>query len=234
MTRILVTGGRNRTDADTITEVLNRHWPAPGTTLTVVHGDCPTGADRIARNWCRVMAGSVSASGVTVVEEAHPADWECHGKRAGPLRNAEMVRGGADVCEAFPDPGSVGTYGAVDLARRAGIPTTVHRLPDDPPKRVQRSRARGARLPASAVVVTRPGRWGNPYVVGRALLTDGNFESIRDPAHAVELHRAWLARQPELVAEIRWWLQGRDLACWCGDGPCHGETLLRVAAGGAP
>ena len=44
-----------------------------------------------------------------------------------------------------------------------------------------------------------------------------------------ERNRAWreeiLRRLPEL--------RGRDLMCWCAEGaPCHGETLLTLAAGG--
>ncbi|WP_269062108.1 DUF4326 domain-containing protein [Salipiger marinus] len=24
-------------------------------------------------------------------------------------------------------------------------------------------------------------------------------------------------------------LRGRDLACWCPDGPCHADVLLKIA-----
>ena len=48
-----------------------------------------------------------------------PADWETHGRAAGPIRNAEMAKD-ADAVIAFP-----GGHGTADMIRRAerkGIP----------------------------------------------------------------------------------------------------------------
>jgi hypothetical protein len=75
------------------------------------------------------------------------------------------------------------------------------------------------------VVVARPSRWGNPFVVGM----DGP-----DRAACVERYRRALVagELPVTVADVRRELAGRDLACWCPlDGPCHGDVLLDVAAG---
>jgi hypothetical protein len=80
--------------------------------ITIVHGDAP-GLDSIAREWAIVSC---------TAEEPHPADWEKHGKKAGYLRNFEMVQLGADVCLAFPLGESKGTRMCMDLARAAGIP----------------------------------------------------------------------------------------------------------------
>jgi hypothetical protein len=38
------------------------------------------------------------------------------------------------------------------------------------PKRIQRSRAKGWKMPANAIYVGRPTIWGNPYVVGSELM----------------------------------------------------------------
>lgn len=74
-------------------------------------------------------------------------------------------------------------------------------------------------------MVARPSRWGNPFPVG---------ELGRD--EAVARHREWLLADPELLAQVRAALAGRDLACWCsltdaaGDRvPCHADTLLELA-----
>jgi hypothetical protein len=55
----------------------------------------------------------------------HPADWPKHGRRAGFLRNADMVRAGADLCLAFIRGGSAGASMTADLAMEAGIPTKI-------------------------------------------------------------------------------------------------------------
>jgi hypothetical protein len=58
--------------------------------------------------------------------EPHPADWKRHGRAAGPIRNAEMVALGADVCLALPIGLSPGTRGCIDLAEAAGIPVRCY------------------------------------------------------------------------------------------------------------
>ena len=48
------------------------------------------------------------------------ADWDKHGKSAGPIRNARMLGWKPDVVVAFP--GDVGTRDCVSKAKAAGIP----------------------------------------------------------------------------------------------------------------
>lgn len=115
MTRILVTGSRNWTLIGVIVaalEPLHRNFPY----AVLVSGACPTGADRIAEDVWESLGGTV---------ERHPANWEKYGKAAGPIRNEEMVDLGADVCLAFPLPGSRGTVHCMQAAREAGIPVRV-------------------------------------------------------------------------------------------------------------
>lgn len=89
------------------------------------------------------------------------------------------------------------------------------------PRRIQLSRKKGFRLPASAIVVSRPTKWGNPYKPGK--LTR---------AQAVASYRRDLKAGKLRVnaADARCELRGHDLACWCSlDGPCHADVLLKVA-----
>ena len=58
--------------------------------------------------------------------ELHPADWELHGKAAGPIRNAEMAEV-ADALIAFWDGKSPGTKSMIDIARRKGLQVAVVR-----------------------------------------------------------------------------------------------------------
>lgn len=90
------------------------------------------------------------------------------------------------------------------------------------PKRVQLSRQRGYRTPASVIRCCRPGRWGNRFRVG--------VPPGYTAAQAVADHRAWLMRQPALIAQAVQDLRGADLGCFCPlDAPCHVDTLLEVA-----
>lgn len=105
----------------------------------------------------------------------------------------------------------------------------------DRPIRVQLSRRKGWRKPSGAIVVARPGLWGNRYVVGETVEhVDGAAVLVRDRAHAVALHREWIDWQmskfPTMREGIRHDLRGRDLCCWCPIGdPCHADTLLEIA-----
>lgn len=118
MTRILVTGSRDWNSPAVIRFALAQ-YTTPEALLVV--GDCPTGADRIARDiWTLWPGGQV---------EVHRADWRCHGRAAGPIRNQEMVDAGADVCLAFIRAGSKGATDCLSRAERAGIPTRVWRIP---------------------------------------------------------------------------------------------------------
>src|ERR1035441_5396930 len=89
------------------------------------------------------------------------------------------------------------------------------------PKRIQRSRKKGARLPKGAVCVSRGTKYGNQFRVGAPHPVHGGPITRHE---AVELHRQWLGTTTagaKVVDEARRELRGKDLACWCGDGPCH-------------
>lgn len=109
--RLLVTGSRDWTDRAAIERELTRYYQRG---VTIVHGDCPTGADAIADHAAVEWGWEV---------ERHPADWNTHGKAAGFIRNKAMVGLGADLCLAFIKNGSRGATMTADLAEKAGIRT---------------------------------------------------------------------------------------------------------------
>ncbi|TPM76473.1 DUF2493 domain-containing protein [Mesorhizobium sp. B2-3-3] len=120
--RILITGSRDWNDEAAISKALTTLAAANAFAeqpTVIVHGACPTGADQMADDWARWHARHSS----TITIERHPADWNAHGRAAGPRRNAAMVAAGADACLAFIRNGSRGASGCADLAEQAGIPT---------------------------------------------------------------------------------------------------------------
>jgi hypothetical protein len=113
--KILVTGSRDWTDARSIELEMFRALYETKTTFSeavLIHGACPTGADALADAYAR-------ATGMHIIRR--PADWERYGKRAGFLRNAELVDLGPDVCLAFIRSKSRGATMTANLAEKAGI-----------------------------------------------------------------------------------------------------------------
>lgn len=104
----LITGSRNFPDEDKVRMAMDA-W-ADG---YVVVGDCPTGADKFARQWCKDK---------NIDYEVHYADWNKYGKAAGPLRNQAMIDAKPDLVIAFYHGDSRGTRDCVRRALIARIP----------------------------------------------------------------------------------------------------------------
>lgn len=124
MKRILVTGSRTWTRWDIVNEAL-QSIDLGDDPPTLVSGACPKGADDIAESIAARRGWHI---------ERHPPDWSRYGRRAGFVRNAEMVNLGADLCLAFIKGGSRGASMTADLAERAGI-ATFRYVDDAPPER---------------------------------------------------------------------------------------------------
>lgn len=89
-------------------------------------------------------------------------------------------------------------------------------------------------MPDGAVSVTRPGRWGNPFVVSEnhrpGVKVGGWYIAVPTTEDAVECYREWLNQNPDVLAAVISELRGKDLACFCKlDAPCHADILLEIA-----
>lgn len=121
MIRILITGSRDwpLTDITTVYTVMSKtitDYVLQGETqktITIVHGACPKGVDAMADLFARSWGMNI---------ERHPANWDLYGKKAGPIRNKEMVELGVDICLAFVYNKSSGASHAVELCRKKGVP----------------------------------------------------------------------------------------------------------------
>jgi hypothetical protein len=100
------------------------------------------------------------------------------------------------------------------------------------PQRLQLSRRAGYRKPAGAIVVSRPGRFGNPFTVedfGSAEAAVEAFERHLRIRRELPTGRVDVVRYPS-DDDIRRDLAGRDLLCWCPpERPCHADVLLELA-----
>lgn len=121
------------------------------------------------------------------------------------------------------------------------------------PKRIQRQRVKGWRMPEGVVYVGRPTIFGNPfwhaqkfYGVDTALalfreMVSGSwsprkFQHMNDAAYGIayqdmiywKKRLGWSFPREGILSNLR----GHDLACWCRlDQPCHADVLLELANG---
>lgn len=116
MKLVIVCGSRDWKDRDHVFDVLIRVEWMLGEYL-LVHGGCPTGADKFADDWVKSKGRS---------PRVYEANWKKYGNPAGPMRNKQMAECGAIFCVAFRQrPKSTGTNGMIKLALAAGIPTLI-------------------------------------------------------------------------------------------------------------
>jgi len=109
--RILITISRDWDDYEAIEDALLTA-SREDYSATVVHG---------ASHMDWFVAGVAWMLGLK--PEPHKADWVQYSRRAGMIRNAEMVNNGADLCLAFIRNNSPGASHCASLAEKAGIPT---------------------------------------------------------------------------------------------------------------
>jgi hypothetical protein len=123
----------------------------------------------------------------------------------------------------------------------------------DAPRRIQRSRARGWKMPENTVYVGRGSRWGNPWIwrpitPGGAWMVWNYARGRREPTGRLRTEQGAriatiglyafsvmgkrggdpvsLDFDPREIARLR----GKNLACWCRlDQPCHADVLLELA-----
>ena len=105
----LVCGGRDYKDREYVFKVLDQIHADIGISK-IVHG-AARGADSIG--WAWAVTRGIEA-------KAYPAKWNEYGKRAGSIRNQEMLDSeNIDAVIAFP--GGSGTADMVSRAKKAGI-----------------------------------------------------------------------------------------------------------------
>ena len=124
------------------------------------------------------------------------------------------------------------------------------------PKRIQRKRTKGWKMPENTVYVGRPTKWGNPFkLVGDMVFVDASHRrKILSPwicysdggghtaEELVKLFRDLMMnlnshpvedaiyKKFRLMRDTIKDLQGKNLACFCKEGsPCHADVLIELA-----
>lgn len=126
--RVLICGDRNWTDyqfikhsINIINQIWSQRWPSKEKEFSIeciIEGEC-RGADKMA---------AFAAGELGIKIEPYPAEWNIHGKAAGPIRNQQMLdKGKPDLVIAFHNniEQSVGTADMIKRAKKAGIETWI-------------------------------------------------------------------------------------------------------------
>lgn len=101
--RVIVCGGRDFDNVAYVWSCLDKFHADNGITELMQGG--ARGVDTFARDWARNKG---------IKRYVCHADWETHGRAAGPKRNARMLEWKPDVVVAFP-----GGRGTADMVKRA-------------------------------------------------------------------------------------------------------------------
>lgn len=108
--RLAIVGSRDFVDHERFSRIVDK---VRGDITLIVSGGA-RGADTLAENYAKKKP---------IPYLIFPADWDKHGKKAGILRNQDIVDN-ADAMIAFLAPESKGTRDSIKKAQKKGI--TVH------------------------------------------------------------------------------------------------------------
>ena len=105
--KLCIAGSREYPHLDFVEYYL---WTMRAFVLTLVNGMCPRGVDAVALE-CAHRHG--------IAVDPRPADWNKHGRAAGPRRNTRMVHV-SDAVVVFWDGKSRGSMNIIGTARQHG------------------------------------------------------------------------------------------------------------------
>lgn len=110
--KVIIAGGRDFANYELLKVKCNHYLKNISKThqIIIVSGTAK-GADKLGERYAKEMGYQI---------EAHAADWDLYGKKAGYLRNEEMSKC-SQALIAFHDGQSKGTGHMIDLARKQNL-----------------------------------------------------------------------------------------------------------------
>lgn len=110
--RVIIAGGRDFNNYPLLKAKCDNILAEKATThhIVIVSGTA-RGADSLGEKYAQEHSYTI---------ERYPADWNTHGKAAGPIRNAQMANS-ADALIAFWDGKSHGTQSMINIAKAKGL-----------------------------------------------------------------------------------------------------------------
>ena len=109
--KIAIIGSRNFTNYKLLQEILEQYKPK----ITLVVSGAAKGADLLGEKWA--LENNIQ----TLI---FPADWNQYGKRAGFIRNEDIIKN-CDCCVAFWDGESKGTKHSLSLCKKYNKPVKI-------------------------------------------------------------------------------------------------------------
>jgi hypothetical protein len=107
MIRLAIVGSRNYTDYKEFVKIINDIVGRIGVPPDIIVSGGATGVDALAERY---------AIDNKIEFKVFPADWKTYGRKAGPIRNTQIVNDATHVI-ALPSKESKGTYDTIRKAR---------------------------------------------------------------------------------------------------------------------
>ena len=120
--RIAIVGSRNFKDRNFVSNTVSKH---------INNGDClVSGGARGVDTWAEEIVPILNSGllNFTITKKIFKADWDKYGKKAGYLRNIDIIEY-SDFVLAFWDGKSKGTKHSIDLAIKSGKPLNIYVRP---------------------------------------------------------------------------------------------------------
>ena len=114
MNKTIIAGCRDFNDYSFLCECIAKS----GIEINTIISGCANGVDKLGEKY---------AIEHNIKLEYYPADWNTHGKAAGPIRNRQMAEN-ADALIAIWDGKSRGTKNMIDSAKKQGLVVSIFNI----------------------------------------------------------------------------------------------------------